>query len=376
LDYEFTYYCDRRRVILGVNPVRVLLIAPSPAIVGGQSVQAARLLKELRCTPGLEIDFQPINPALVRPFNALQKPKYVRTVTTESAYVADLLRRSAHYDVLHFFCAGYWSFLLTWAPGISIAKAFGKPAILHYHDGRAQDHFQRFPRAAAWAKKATRIVTPSRYLVDVLQQFGLAAQPIANTIDAGQFRYRERAPLRPRFLHNRGLERHYNVPCSLRAFGIVQKTYPEATLTVAHDGPVRVELERMVAQMGLKQVTFTGSLSEQAMCGLYNEADLYLMSPDIDNMPLSVLECYASGVPIISTSVGGIPYLVENGRTGLLVPRNDHQAMAEAALRLLQDAGLAKKLSANGRQECIRYRGDIVAAEWAALYRELSSKKA
>jgi glycosyltransferase involved in cell wall biosynthesis len=357
-----------------MNPIRVLLVAPSPAIVGGQSVQAVRLLEALRSTPTIQVDFQPINPSLPGPFKALQRPKYVRTFVTESAYVADLLRLSTRYDILHFFCAGYWSFLLTWAPGISLAKAFGKPAILHYHDGRAQDHFRRFPRAVSWAREAARIVTPSRYLVDVLQQFGLAAQPIANTIDTGYFCYRERGPLRPRFLHNRELAAHYNVPCSLRAFAIVQKTYPDAALTIAHDGPTRAQLERMVAEMGLKQVTFTGSISEPAMRDLYNGADLYLMSPDIDNMPLSILECYASGLPIVSTSVGGLPYMIENDRTGLLVLRNDHEAMAAAALRLLQDADLARQLSANGLKECARYRSENVAAEWVALYRELSSK--
>jgi glycosyltransferase involved in cell wall biosynthesis len=358
-----------------MNPLRVVLIAPSPAIVGGQSVQAARLLDQLRRQPGLDISLYPINPLLPSPVRVLQKFKYVRTLAAELAYASGLFRRTRHCDVVHVFSAGYWSFLLVFPPVAIVSKLFGKPLILHYHDGRAADHFRHFPRSVQWARKADGIVVPSGFLVEVFKKFDLAARAIPNTVETAQFSYRQRSILQPRFLHNRGLERHYNVPCSIRAFSIVQQRYPDASLVIAHDGPMRHDLEMMVAGMGLRNITFAGGVSQERMRALYDEADIYLMSPDIDNMPLSILECFASGLPVVSTAVGGIRFVIENERTGLLVSRNDHKALAAAALRYLNEPNLVDRVTRNGLKECDRYRAETIAGEWSRLYREVSSRE-
>jgi glycosyltransferase involved in cell wall biosynthesis len=210
----------------------------------------------------------------------------------------------------------------------------------------------------------------SGYLAAIFARFGLKARPIFNIVDASQFIFRERRQVRPYFLHNRGLERHYNPMCSLRAFSIVQRKYPEARLAVAHDGPLRGELEALTAELGLNNVRFLGKVDQNRMRELYDDADVYMMSPDADNMPLSVLECFASGVPLVSTAAGGVPYIVEDGRTGLLVPPNDHQALAAAALRLIEEDGLALQLAQSGFNECARYQPDRVATEWCRLYSE------
>ena len=101
---------------------------------------------------------------------------------------------------------------------------------------------------------------------------------------------------------------------------------------------------------------------------LYDEADIYLMSPNIDNMPGSILECFACGLPIVSTEAGGVPYMVKHGTTGLLVRVNDDEGMARAAFRLLEEPGLALNLAKNGLKECERYLGPVIAREWLNLY--------
>ncbi len=357
-----------------MTPIRVLLIAPSLSIVGGQSVQADRLLRLFQDQEQVQVDFQAINPRFSSAFQFVQRIRYLRTVTTELIYLIQLLRRSRHYDVLHVFTAGYWSFALTFLPVLVMRKLFEVRVILNYHDGRAADHFAKFPQAVRWAGYADWIVVPSRYLVDVFARFGLTAQAIFNNVDLSQFTYRERTVLQPRFLHNRGLETHYNVACTLRAFTLIQQRYPEASLIVAHDGPLRAQLEALAAELKLKHVMFLGSVSQKRMRQLYHEADIYLMSPDIDNMPLSVLECHASGLPLVSTDAGGIPYIVENEKTGLLVPLNDHQALAGAAIRLLENPGFGQKLANMGRTQCFSYAGERLREEWLMLYRKLSSQ--
>jgi glycosyltransferase involved in cell wall biosynthesis len=358
-----------------VNPIRVLLIAPSLDIVGGQSIQAQRLMQGFRAHPDIDIAFQPIDPKLTGFWRALQKPKYLRTVVTELIYVLQVIRSSFDRDVLHLFTAGFWSFYLTSIPALSVAKVRRKPCILHYHDGRASDHIARFPNATRWIKRANLVVVPSDFLVDVFAKIGIRSLPISNTISIGQFRFRERRQPRPVFLHNRGLETHYNVACCLRAFSLIQEHHPEAKLFIAHDGPDRGNLERLSRKLDLKHVFFLGAVSQDQMQELYDTADIYLMSPNIDNMPLSVLECFAAGLPVVSTNAGGIPRIVENNRTGLLVPSNDHGAMAEASLRLLREEGLASRLTGNAREECRRYEASVIACQWVSLYHELSSRQ-
>jgi glycosyltransferase involved in cell wall biosynthesis len=358
-----------------MKQIRVLLIAPSLDIVGGQSVQAARLLEAMGREPGIQVDFQPINPRLPGPLRTLQRARYVRTAATEFAYAADLLFKIVKYDILHIFTAGYSSYWLTFGPAAILGKSFGRRLILHYHDGRARDHFERSPGALRWAARADCIVVPSQFLVDVFRRFGLHAPAIPNIVDATQFRYRRRELVRPRFLHNRGLEAHYNVPCTIRAFAAVQSRYPDASLVIAHGGALKPQLESMVNEMGLRHVTFVGIVSQERMQELYDQADIYLMSPDMDNMPLSVLECYASGLPLVSTAAGGMPYLVENERTGLLVPTGDDRSLAAAALRLIEEPGLALQLAENGREECSRYRAGVIASEWVRLYREVLARQ-
>jgi glycosyltransferase involved in cell wall biosynthesis len=215
------------------------------------------------------------------------------------------------------------------------------------------------------------VVAPSRFLVDVFAEHGLTIETISNILDPREFRYRERRVLRPVFLHNRILEPLYNVACSLRAFQIVQRQYPDATLTVAHDGPSRPELEALARELGLRNTTFIGTVPPGRVPELYDAADIYLTSPDVDCMPGSILESFASGLPVVATSTGGIPYIADDQETALLVPKNDHQAMAEAALRLLADPGLVERLTLRARASCARYAEEPVRVQWCALYRRL-----
>src|SRR5262249_46220522 len=122
-----------------------------------------------------------------------------------------------------------------------------------------------------------------------------------------------------------------------------------ARLTVAGSGPARPELERLTRDLGLEcDVTFAGRVDNDQIAALYRSASIFLNPSRVDNMPISLLEAMASGVPIVSTAVGGIPFLVEDGTTALLVHPGDPSAMAEAALRLLADDALADRLVAAG----------------------------
>ena len=115
----------------------------------------------------------------------------------------------------------------------------------------------------------------------------------------------------------------------------------------------RTGLRRLVKELSIeKNVSFSGRVDTQQMPALYQSAQIMLNPSRVDNMPNSILESLASGVPVVSTNVGGIPFLVEHEKTALLVPAENHQAMAQAALRILQDEQLTSRFDSSGSGVC------------------------
>lgn len=355
--------------------MRVLIIAPSLRILGGQAVQANRLISHLSQEQDFEVSFLPHNPRLSGPLRLLQSIKYVRTIVTSLIYCATLIRQIPKYDVIHVFSASYFSFLLAPAPAILIARFFGKAAILNYRSGEAEDHLRRWPRTAIpILNMAKALIVPSQYLVDVFRKFGLHADPIANLVDFGSFKFKERRPLLPRFLTNRNLYPLYNVACVLRAFRMIQQKFPDATLKIAGNGQERTHLEAMARELELRNVDFLGHVPPEKMSELYDEAHIFLNGSNIDNLPGSILDSFASGLPVVTTSAGGIAYIVAHERTGLLVPRNDSEAMAASAVRLLESQEFASSIVRNAHEACQAYTWPAVREKWLSLYRRLAER--
>jgi len=355
------------------RPVRVCILAPSLDLVGGQARQAERLINGLASEPSLEIGFIPHNPPVPGPLRVLQRIKYVRTVVTTALYWWMLVSRLWRYDVVHAYSASYYSYLLSVLPAIVLGKLYGKKVLLNYHSGEAEDHLANWRLTAVpFIRRADLIVVPSRYLVDVFARFGLTARVIHNVVDPAQLRYRERQPVRPAFLTNRLHEPLYNVQCVLRAFAIVQERYPEASLTVAGDGSLRPSLESLARELGLRNTSFVGLVPSSRMAALYDAADIYVMATNIDNMPGSVIECLTCGLPVVTTNAGGVRYIVTHDESALIVPLNDHLALAAQAMRLLEDDGLAVRLARNGRAAARHYAWPTVRAEWLEAYQELA----
>lgn len=358
------------------KPIRLLLVAPALRILGGQAVQANYLLEHLSHEPGFDVSFVPHNPRLPGPLRLLQSIKYVRTLVTSFVYCINLLIKVPRHDVVHTFSASYLSFLLAPAPAILIARLFGKKVVLNYRSGEAEDHLRTWPRTSVPIMRlADELIVPSQYLIDVFAKFGLRASAVANIIDQSRFRFHERKPLQPIFFSNRNLYPLYNVACILRAFAKIQQRFPEATLIIAGDGSQRASLEALSRELKLRNVEFRGRVSPNKMNELYDQAHIYLNSSNIDNMPGSILESFASGLPVISTSAGGIRCIVAHEHTGLLVPKNDHKAMASWAIKLLESPEIASKIARNAYEECRAYTWEAVRGSWLAVYSRLAGRE-
>lgn len=354
-----------------VRRLKVAVVAPSLGILGGQAVQADRLLKCWQDDPEIEAWLVPVNPIPPKPFAGALRVKFARTAATQVTYWPLLLRELRKADVVHVFSASYFSFLLAPLPAVLVARLYGKPVVMNYRSGEAPDHLGRSAIARWVLRRVDRNAVPSRFLQNVFEGFGIASEIVPNIVDLERFAFRPRGALRPHLLSTRNFEALYNVDCTLRAFQLIQAKRPDATLTLVGRGSREHTLRALAHELGLRNVHFAGSVAPSEIWRYYADADIYLQTPNIDNMPASVLEAYASGCAVVSTEAGGVPAILTDGEHGLLAPCDDHRRVADAVLRILDDPDLAGRLARVARESCERYRWTSVRQQWVGLYRSV-----
>lgn len=358
--------------------LRVAIVAPSLRYVGGQAVQAELLLRLWRDDPDLEMSFIAVDPPLPRGFAWAEGIPGLRTILREPIYFLHLWRGLRDIDVAHIFSASYWSFLLAPAPAWLFARLRGKKTLINYRSGEARDHLQRFRSGSFVLSRVDAIVVPSGYLVDVFREFGLNATVVPNVVDLSQFHYRERNPLlsqlRPHLVCTRGFSAYYSVDVVVRAFAEVKKAYPGTKLDLVGGGPLEADVRKLVAELELSDVNFAGVASREEIGKYYDQADIFINASWLDNMPVSIIEAFAAGTPVVTTSPESIPYLVEHERTGLLSPVGDEKALAASVVRLLSEPGLAARLAQNAYQESSKYTWKAVRGQWLKVYRGLVGK--
>jgi len=348
--------------------VKVLIVATSMRVIGGQSIQAKRLLDAFANDAEIEMSFLPNNPE-----TAFQNIKYLRTIFASLKFWWSLLREVYRSDVVQVFSSATTGYIIATLPPLVVSKIYGKRIVLNYHSGELAHHIETWKRTALpTMRKFDCIAVPSQFLVDVFAKYDLKAKAIFNFVDSANFKFRERENFRPIFLSNRNFEAHYNVSDILRAFQIIQKRFAEAKLFVAGFGTEEMKLKKLAEDLKLKHVEFVGKVSNEEMAGLYEKTDIYLNSSLVDNMPLSFIEAFSSGVPIVSYATGGIPYLVASGETGLLVAPKDFESLAQKAIFLLENQEFTKKIVAKARAEVVKYSWENVREDWLELYTRLA----
>jgi glycosyltransferase involved in cell wall biosynthesis len=346
----------------------VVVVAPFPPPFGGMSFQADQLVHLLEYE-GVPVKRIATNEKLNGVLSFVERIAFLRTVIHVLLYAARVWRLARPNCVFHILSNSYASFFLWTAPATLICRKRGAPVIINYRGGLARDFLGKWRRVASYVFASARcVVVPSRFLEYVFLQNRIQTRVIPNIIrDTVAAKPREKTEA-PHLMVNRNLDKMYNVGCALRAFALIQAQIPQARLTLIGEGPQRTELERNTERLGLRHVTFAGRLSNHEVLRLLQGCDVLLNPTNVDNMPISLLEAMALGIPIVSTEVGGVPFLVMNDWNGQLVGRNDHQAMAEAALRVLKSPSLRKRLAENSRQAAKDYRWEKVWPMWRSLY--------
>lgn len=320
---------------------RIALIAPGSEIPSGQGTQAATLAAKLR-RDGFDVIVLPIDPP----------------------FPLSSLRRLRAADVVHIFASFDRSFLSA-ASLMLLARRWGKRVVLSYYKGDAADHATVL---GPWMKRVDDLVVPSLLFQRIFALQGNRARVIPPIVDVCRFQYRKRAPLRPHFLSTRSLNSEHDVENTVLAFALVRTRYAEATLTIAGTGSKANDLRQFGESLENRGIRFLGRVEPSAMPGLYEEADIFLNSSLTDYQPTAVLEAMASGLPVITTTCGHRPLLVEDGITGMIVPPQDPGSMAKAATVLLERQGFAQQIGYRAKERLDPHTWSHVREAWAAVY--------
>jgi len=360
-------------MIKTLRPPNIAMVAPTFGSIGGQALQAKVLADYLRLDR-YTVEVVPINPPFPRGARWLKRLRYVRAVANEGLYLPTL-RKLRRADVVHVTAASYGSFLLAPPPAIVAAHRWGKPILLHYSSVEADDYRANWGSLVhPWLKMVDAIVVSSAFLCGVFARHGYEAQVIHNVIAMDQFRYRPRDPLLPQFLSVRNFEAHHGVENTLVAFALIQTACPDASLTIVGHGSQEAELKHLGQALALRNVRFLGPVDPASMPALYDTHSIFLNSSFVDNQPLSVLEAMATGMPVVSTGVGDIPNMIEDGESGTLVPPADPSALAKAAILLLEQPDRAQLMAQRAKESLVQYDWSTVGPAWAELYRRLATR--
>lgn len=352
--------------------LRVTIIAPSLRYVGGQSVQADLLLANWQNDAAVEAKLIPIDPAFPPALKWVEKFPFLRTLVREPLYLWSLWQGLKNADIAHIFSASYWSFSLAAAPAWMVARLRGVPSLIHYHSGEARDHLRRFRSARSVLQSADMLVVPSGYLIDVFHEFRLGALAVPNIVDWSQFSFRPREPLRPHLVCTRGFHPYYAVDVVVRAFAEVKQVFPEARLDLVGGGPLEEEIRSLVRELNLRDVNFAGVAPHRQIAKFYDRADIFINGSCLDNMPVSILEAFASGTPVVSTAPEPIRRLIDHDRTGLLSEPGDARGLAQNVIRILRDPAMGSRIAGNAHDECRRYCWKEVRGQWLGIYQLLA----
>jgi len=215
-------------------------------------------------------------------------------------------------------------------------------------------------------KNSFQNVAPSLFLKDKFERMGYENLiHISNTIELKNYPFLDRKKAAPRLLWVRSFAKIYNPIMAVEVFASIKKKYPEATLCMVgpeKDGSMAI-VKQKAAALEL-DVLFTGQLSKEDWINKSKDYDIFINTTHFDNMPVSVMEAMSLGLAVVSTDVGGIPFLLENQKDSLLVPDRDVTAMVEAIDKLIKNTDLFCEITANGRSKAEMFDWEVVKDKW------------
>lgn len=280
-----------------------------------------------------------------------------------------LFKVGKEYDVFHIHTCSYGGFLSA-VMGVTAGRLLKKRIILTYHGGGGEQFFEKHTKLVKHYLLRTDVnIVLSGFLGEVFDRFSIPYREIPNIIELDHSRFRERTVINPSFISIRSLEELYNIECILRAFKSVVISYPEATLSVLGGGSQKERLEAFVKENNIPNVAFYGRIDNSQIYEYLDKADIMLSAPRIDNMPVSLLEAFNAGLLVISSRVGGVPYLIEDGVSGFLFESDNSEELAEKMISAITDQEHSRQMIASAHSGLGKYSWENVKEKLFEAYR-------
>jgi glycosyltransferase involved in cell wall biosynthesis len=265
-----------------------------------------------------------------------------------------------------------------WGEALSILLSrLGVPFVISLHGGALPEFAaERKARVRACLARAAAVTAPSPYLRETMRAYRWDIRLIPNPLELGSFPHRTREALKPELVWVRGFHQMYNPALAVQVVARLAAEFPEIRLTMvggARGDNSLEETRRLAVAMGIPgRVAFTGPVPRHEVPAWISRADIFLNTTNVDNTPVSMLEAMACGLCVVTTDAGGIPYLVEDGRDAVVVPRNDADRMADAVRRLLRDSAAAGRISRHARMKAQQFDWAVVLPQWQELLQSVS----
>lgn len=281
-----------------------------------------------------------------------------------------LLSKLRSHDVVHIPCDSPSQIVSQALPAIILTRFFGKKPVLHFVSVGIEQVLDRHRR---WVAPILRLadcsVAGSRYVQKALGRIGLDVRLLSQPAGVDQIGHRVRRKLQPKILVNTRLEPDLNVAAAIKAFRLVKQKYPRAELVIVGDGSQRPYLVDMVASGNINGVEFRGIAGPADLSRLFDESDLFLHCPLVDESPVALVKAFASGLPVVTTDADGLLHMVRDKVNALVVPLGDHVKLSDAMIELVENQELCERLSRQGKAEAEKYLWSRVRQDWVNLYK-------
>lgn len=285
-----------------------------------------------------------------------------------------LLCAAKRFDVLHIHgCSDFGMMPVVY--GVIAGKIWRKKIIITYHGGEAAEYFTRHGAfARRWLCRVDQVIVLSGFLKKVFDEYQIPCVVIPNIVTLHEDIYQPKHAIAPKLISIRHLTSTYRIDLIIRALEQVVKQYPEATLDILGQGDKREELEQYVhnavesGRLKVGSVRFLGQVPNEKIYDYLRTNDIMLSAPKIDNMPVSVLEAMNAGLLVISSNVGGIPYMIEHQRTGLLFEKGNVDVIAAQIKWALTHQEECLKMIAAAHEEVKRYSWENIRKQLLPLY--------
>jgi len=264
--------------------------------------------------------------------------------------------------------AFYWAEIVCF-----LLRLLGKPYILTLHGGSLPEFALRYPRRVRRLLRSAKFVTaPSGYLLERMSAYRSDLILLPNPLKLEAYPFRPRVQASAKLIWLRAFHRTYNPTLAPRVVKQLASEFPEIHLDMIGpdkgDGSAE-EVRQIISALEVsRRVSQVGVVAKTTIPQYLDRGDVFLNTANVDNAPVSVLEAMACGLCVVSTNVGGLPYLLENELDALLVPPDDSQAMAAAVRRILTSPQFAETLSQNARKKAEQHDWLVILPQWERLF--------